>query len=110
MQVKAAETVKSLEITDCEDVCRESCHSDFQHLYAKVIPDGFHEKSTNFSDTLVKYGRNYAFKHIGNADETVVYFDMPPNYTVILKMQTKLKLEANFSHSMFPLICQLTII
>jgi hypothetical protein len=57
-----------------------------------------------------KERKNYAFKHRRNADETVVYFDMPPNYTMIVRMQTKLKLEVKFSHSMFRLRYRLTII
>jgi hypothetical protein len=48
MQVKAAETAKSLGITNCEHVCREEPNSDIQHLSAKEIPDDFHEKLLGF--------------------------------------------------------------
>jgi hypothetical protein len=42
----------------------------------------------------IKEEKNYAFKHIGNADETTVYFDMPRNYTVDAKGAKEVKLEA----------------
>jgi hypothetical protein len=34
------------------------------------------------------------FKHTGNADETAVYFNMPPNYTVDAKSAKEVKIRS----------------
>lgn len=51
------------------------------------LPADFDDKLVQFQRHVIDLRRRYAyeFKHIGNADETPLYFDMPRNYTVNAK-------------------------
>jgi hypothetical protein len=48
------------------------------------VPAGFEEKLVAFQRHVIglRQKHSYLLSQIGNADETPVYFDMPPNYTV----------------------------
>jgi hypothetical protein len=102
MQVKATETAKSLGIINCkagrgwcDRIMRRGLSLRHRTSICQKIPAQFQEKLLNFKRFVIELRKkqNYAFKNIGNADETAVYFDTPQNYAVDAKGVKEVKIR-----------------
>jgi hypothetical protein len=104
IQAKPTETAKSVGITYFKaggGWCDRFLHHEglslrHQASICQGIPPQFEEELPYFQRGVIQLRKkqDYMFRNTGSSVDTAVYFDMPRNCTVDVKMQENLKLEA----------------
>lgn len=103
IQFKALESFKTLGMDGNFKATRGWCERFMRRVglslrrrtsICQKLPSDFEQKLLNFQRHVIQLRKKsiYDFKHIGNADETPVFFDMPRNYTVNMKGAKEVKI------------------